>query len=127
MEDKKTALIVELVKQLTDLVHSIEPKWQNAYFRFSFQEIGSRTTGSYRAGDAIWLISSIKFHEQITGLSERAKKIIVLLEKERAVLLMILDSAFDYEVKFEYTNMDRWQISKLDGGTGFPEEITLSS
>lgn len=32
----------------------------------------------------------------------------------------MVDSSFEYEIKFEYEDMNRWRISKFDGGTGIP-------
>jgi len=41
--------------------------------------------------------------------------------KPRAVLLLRAGSDFSHDVKFEYDDLDRWKITKLDGRTGIPE------
>jgi hypothetical protein len=36
------------------------------------------------------------------------------------VALLIVDSTFNYEVKYEYEDSSRWAISKVGGGSGIP-------
>jgi hypothetical protein len=35
----------------------------------------------------------------------------------------LADSNFDYEIKFEYENMDKCKITKKKGGSGVPEGL----
>jgi hypothetical protein len=51
---------------------------------------------------------------------KKGQELIAALGKTEGVFLLIADSNFDYEIKFEYQDMNRWKISKLGGGSGVP-------
>lgn len=40
------------------------------------------------------------------------------------VLLLTVDSSFDYEIRFENADPLRWRITKMDGGSGIPVCLT---
>lgn len=40
--------------------------------------------------------------------------------KRFRVCLLVIDSSFDYTLKFENSDPSKWRITKLDGGTGLP-------
>lgn len=42
--------------------------------------------------------------------------------KNPALLLLTIDKDFDYEIEFEYKDMEKWQISLADGGSGIPNQ-----
>ena len=56
-------------------------------------------------------------------MNEKSGRLQAQIKKERGVFLVAANSDFDYEIKFEYQDMNRWQINKLDGRTGIPEGI----
>ena len=40
------------------------------------------------------------------------------------VFLLVAEAgSYNYEIKYEFKNMKRWVITKLDGGTGIPEGL----
>jgi len=45
------------------------------------------------------------------------------LGNTEGVFLLTVDSNNAYEINFEYKDMNRWKISKSDGGTGIPEGV----
>jgi hypothetical protein len=49
--------------------------------------------------------------------------VLVALGKDRGLFLLVADSSFNYEIKFEYQDLQKWRISKIAGGTGVPEGI----
>ena len=50
----------------------------------------------------------------------KGKEVLAAIGKSEGLFLLIADSNFDYEIKFEYSDMDKWRISKMKGGTGVP-------
>ena len=46
-----------------------------------------------------------------------------MLAKERGVFLITVNANLEYDIKFEWNDLEKWKISKLDGRTGIPEGI----
>ncbi|QND84421.1 Uncharacterized protein ChrSV_2194 [Chromobacterium vaccinii] len=44
------------------------------------------------------------------------------LGKSQGVFLLTIDAEFNYDINFEWKDLHRWEITKLDGGTGLPKE-----
>lgn len=49
--------------------------------------------------------------------------LIHLLGKEQGVFLLTINSDFDYKIDYDFENMERWGISKMNGKAGIPEGI----
>lgn len=43
------------------------------------------------------------------------------MKKNQSVILLTVEKNFDYEIQFEYENMERWQITLMNGGAGIPK------
>ena len=39
------------------------------------------------------------------------------------LVLLVVDSSLDYRVNFEFEDMTKWKITKMDGGSGITEGI----
>ncbi|GAB7126174.1 hypothetical protein JCM19000A_06810 [Silvimonas sp. JCM 19000] len=65
--------------------------------------------------------SSTKFF--FHPIAKKGQDLLAAPGKAEGVFLLVIDSNFDYEIKFEYEDLDRWKISKLGGGTGVPVGI----
>ena len=55
--------------------------------------------------------------------ADLGQDLLAALGKTDGVFLLVTDFNFDYEIKFEYQNMNRWRIGKFAGGTGVPEGV----
>lgn len=120
MNEESSLIVVELAKEFIELVQGIEPKWTRGFYRFQYEIIRYGGNCSYSSSFETILIDPFDQNLVIKSMNNKALKIIELLEKERAVLLLIVDSDFNYEIKFEYENLDCWRITKLNRGTGIP-------
>jgi hypothetical protein len=119
--DPQSAAIVELAKRLIELMREIAPDWQAAYYRYQQSPGQTAANGSYVQGADVTLIGAMRhgaFYEAMGALSAG---LLAEIGKPRAVLLLRAGSDFSYDVKFEYDDLDRWKITKLDGRTGIPE------
>ena len=38
----------------------------------------------------------------------------------KILLLLVVDSNYDFELKYEYTELGKWATTKIDGGVGIP-------
>jgi len=120
MDDEASGVVIELAKELIKLIRGIEPKWRNAYYRFDWEPGRYGGTGSYTFDSKITLIDALTYSPFFKSMNEKGKKLSTLLKEQKGVLLLVADSNFDYEIKFDFKDMGRWEISKMDGGTGIP-------
>lgn len=123
MSDAQAVIVIELAKEFMELIRRVEPAWKKAYFRFSADGSRSGSNGSYESDGKMILIDPFKYDIFFKSMNEKSLRLLHILGKARAVVLLSIDSAFDYEIKFEYENFDRWKITKINGGTGVPEGI----
>lgn len=121
MNEQSSAVVIELAKSLIDLARKIEPKWNKAFFRFSLDEAKYGSNGSYIVGSEVIIFDPFLCGETFFRMNEEGVKLLKLLDKSRGVFLVRADSSFDYDIKFEFQDLERWKITKLDGGTGLPE------
>jgi hypothetical protein len=120
MANDRTELVVEIAKEFIALLQVTGGGWTKGFFRFKSEDTVYGSNASYIAGDAVFLIGAIKnkhFYERANRIS---RDLIESFDKTYGVLLLTVDSTFDYEIKFEWSNLDKWEISKIDGGTGVP-------
>ncbi|MBR7776978.1 hypothetical protein [Undibacterium rugosum] len=123
MSDQKTVLIVELAKELIEMIQQVAPSWKKVYFRYCHEEFKAGSNGSYVVDSKVLLIDPFKQDDFFRSMNEKSAHLLALLEKKQAVLLLVADSDFNYDIKFEYENLDRWRISKVKGATGVPDGL----
>lgn len=121
--DETTPIVIEAAQIFILLLRELDPGWLKGYFRFQRHEQTSEANGSFSTVDGAKLINSIKNGGTIRRLSDASSHLLNLLEKPNGVVLLIVESNLDYEIKFEYINLDRWRITRLDGGTGIPKDL----
>lgn len=121
--DESTPVVIDIAKTFIKLVREIEPKWNKAYFRFRIQESDSETKGSYVHGNEVELISVFKHRNFFDSIDEKGRNLMAILGNAEGVFLLTVNSNNAYEINFEYKDMNRWKIDKLDGGTGIPEGV----
>jgi len=121
VKDEATPLVVEIAKGFNSLVRGIEPNWQKAYLRFCSHETSSEAKGSYVHESGVEIIDVLKHKQFFHRMVRIGQELLAALGKAEGVFLLVTDSNFNYEIKFEYQDMNRWRITKLGGRTGIPE------
>ena len=121
--DEATPIVIELAKGFISLVRQMQPDWQKAYLRFSNWDSVSEIKGSYLHPDGVRIIPVTEHKDFFHPAARKGKDLLVALGKGEGVFLLLVDSNFDYEFKFDHQTRDKWKISKLDGGTGIPEGL----
>lgn len=120
IKDEASPLVIDIARGFISLVMSIEPGWKKAYLRFLAEESESEVKGSVVSESGVQIIDVLKHKDFFHPAAAKGRELLQALGKDEGLFLLIIDSSFDYEIKFEYENMDRWKISKFDGGTGIP-------
>lgn len=123
MDQAASAVVVELAKNLIAFMRDLDPSWKNAYFRFSSEGFKYGSNGSYAVGSRVSLIDPFESGDFFSRMNSLSLELLKLLGKETGVLLLSADSTFNYEMKYEFQDMGRWRITKMNGGTGLPEGL----
>lgn len=123
MTDETTSTIIELAKEFIELVRGIEPRWTKAYYRFRSEGLRFGSNSSYVVDSRAMLISAVKHSSFYESMNEKGIKLLSFMGKEKGVFVIVADSSFNYDLKFEWEDLHRWEITKMNGGTGLPQGL----
>lgn len=121
--EEATPLVVDLAKSFISLIRGIEPDWSKGYLRFCSQGSVAESKASYAHRSGVEIIDVLKYKSFFQETSVKGQELLAALEKSEGLFVLIVDSNFDYEIKFEYSDMEKWWITKMRGGTGIPEGL----
>lgn len=120
ISDEASPIIVDIAKRLMLLVRDAYPDWQEAYLRFSINNLVSDVKASCVHGRGVDVMDVIQHGGFFQLMGHQGKELMRALGLVDGVFLLVVNSKYDYEIHFERADMTRWRISKLDGGTGVP-------
>jgi hypothetical protein len=123
MNEESSSVVIELAKEFIELVRLAEPKWTKAFYRFRSEGIRFGSNGSYVVDSNVMLISALKNARFYDNMNRKGARLLELLGKSQGVFLLTIDAEFNYDIKFEWVDLHRWEITKLNGRTGVPEGI----
>lgn len=123
IKDEPSPIVIGIARDFISLVTTVEQKWSKAYFRFSEQDSVSEAKASLVSESGARIIDVLQHRDFFDSAVLKGQELLHSLGKEKGLFLLVIDSSFDYEIKFEYKSMNRWKISKLDGGTGVPQGL----
>jgi len=118
---EESTIVIDLAKELIELAHRLEPNWSKAFYRFCFEEHNHGSNASYIGGVDVVIIDPFKNSSFFGSMNAKSVRLLESLGKNQAVFVLTVDSTCNYDIKFEYEDMNRWKISKISGGTGIPE------
>lgn len=123
IDEKAAPTLIETVGKFISLVKDIEPQWKKAYLRFELHNSNSEIKGSIVSNSGVEIINTITHSDFLHSIHDSSQELLIKLGKDAGLFILIVDSDYNYEIKFEYQNMNKWQISKLDNGNGIPKGI----
>ena len=118
--EESASLAIDIAKSFMQRLNDIEPKWEKGYLRYGYHDFVGEGKGTYVCKNKVEFIG-LANEDFIRQLHTQAQKLLESLDKPQRLFLLIVNSNKEYEFKFENKNMNRWKISKMDGGTGIPE------
>ena len=121
MTEAESAVVIDLAKGLLELMSQTDPEWTRAFFRFAVQPGRFGSVASYVASAKVTIIDpfcSIGFFE---SMNAKCARLMSLLGKEAGIVLLSVGCDLSYKIDFEFADLDRWRITKLNGGTGIPD------
>ena len=123
INEEATPLVIDLTKCFISLIRDIDPEWRKGYLRICVGDGVAEAKASYVHHSGVEIVDVLKHKEFFHASPAKGRELLAALGKPGGLFVLIVDSNFDYEIKFEYKNMNKWGISKLKGGTGLPEGL----
>ena len=120
MNDDTTAFVVEIAKTFIAMLQVTAPKWEKGFFRFKSEDDNYGSNASYVIGNEAFLVGALRNGVFFDRANRIGRNLIESFGRTRGMFLLIAENNFDYKIEFEWDDLDRWEITKLDGGTGIP-------
>ena len=123
MSAQSDEIVVALARNFMRLLQTGMSGWQRGFFRFDADHLRYGSIASYERDGKVNLIDPFEAGDFYSAMNEMAYELREAMGRAGSkfcVLLLIVDSNFDYEIKFENVDPLRWEISKMDGGSGIP-------
>jgi len=121
--EEATRLTVEFAKSLIREMQALGTPWQKAFLRAEFGDGEETYKGSFVLDGGVYLIDVLEhraFFAAVRELVPQLRDASATGDRRFCVALLVVDSTFDYEVKYEYADSGRWAISKFGGASGIP-------
>ncbi|WP_053057147.1 hypothetical protein [Luteibacter rhizovicinus] len=121
MNEEASAIVVDLARDLIGAARSLDADWKKAYYRFQAEELHQGASASYVSKTGVTIIGAITSGSFFDSMDDRSSRLMALLGKQKGVFLLSADESFDYKIQFEWDDLRRWEITKMDGRSGIPE------
>ena len=126
--DETARLVIDIASALIRKMQSKLSPWCRAFIRFEMPVSNAcKVTGSYETPDGVILFDSLSDGRDIfrivSNIGPKLRQAASNPHREVIVILVSVDSNFDYKVDFESQDENRWKITKLENATGLPQGI----
>ena len=125
----ESELVIELAKDFIQTMIDSDKKWDKAFFRFHSDKNGYGGNASYIEGSSVNLLgqfNSDDFVERACDNFEKLKELISQSNKPFCVALLVIDREYNFKVFYEYTDIDKWFITKIDSD-GIPRDYDINT
>lgn len=123
ISEEATPAAIEISRSFVGLIRSLETPWNVAYLRCLIDSDFVEAKASYAYSGQAEIIDVLKNKEFFHAIADKTRVFFDALHKSDGLFLLTVTSSLDYEFQFEYADMQRWWISKLNSGTGFPAGV----
>ncbi len=118
-----TPILMDILQSFVSVLGELEPQWQKAYLRVVSSDSSTEVKGSYVHPSGVDIIDVRKCKPFFHSMPDKVEAFLNALEKEEALFLIMVHSNLEYDVKFEFSDMSKWKITKMDGRSGIPEGL----
>ena len=123
MNDAATEIVLGLATEFMEFMREREPAWETAYYRFRSEGSRYGANASYVVGTNVLLIGAVKWAAFYERMNDNAARLLEVLGNSQGVFLLTVSAGAAYDIRFEWENLRRWEITKLDGRTGMPSDL----
>ena len=117
--DRSAPIVIELARHTLTWLQDKAPGWSAGFVRVRQEPGMTNARASYAVESRVELISAVG-DPFVSGAGAIGERLVAAMGKEHGVVLLVVKSDFSYEIKFEWDDLDRWMITKLNGATGLP-------
>ena len=118
-----TPILMDILQSFVSVLGELEPQWQKGCLRIVSVDFSTEVKGSYVYPSGVDIIDVRKCKPFFHSMPDKVEALLKAIEKQEGLFLLVVDSSLKYDVKFEFNDMRKWQITKMDGGSGVPEGI----
>lgn len=121
--DESSPLTIELAKLLIQEMQTMSLPWIKAFLRLDVSDDHQGVKGSYVLENVVKLFDVFKHKRMFAAALDIAPHLRETTSNEGrrfSLALLIVDSKFNYGIKYEYADSQRWATSKLNGNNGIP-------
>lgn len=122
-QELPTEEVIGLAKAFIQIIASIDPKHEKAFYRFQFEPMRYGSNSSYVVGANVFLVDPFQHGRSLEHLNAISAALFQYLDNRPGVLLLTTDADFNYDIRFEYDDLERWKINKLNGSSGIPQGL----
>jgi len=120
---EQSAHVLTLARQFLEYLRDNEPDFERAFYRFEAEPGRFGGNASVVSPSGIRLIGSIKNAEMLRDLGRTGRQLIMSLGQDTGVFVLTVRANCDFNIQYEWDDLTRWKITKLEGGTGLPEGL----
>jgi len=117
--DASSPIVIELASMAVAHLGELAPDWTTAYVRIACDAGSRQSKGSYVTASGIFMFNAMA-DDFLRRMREVGGQLFEAMKKDRGVALLIVRPDLDYEIRFEWEDLERWPIAKLNGATGIP-------
>ena len=120
--EKESESAVHMVKEFLHVLNLDYAGWKEAYFRFVMGDRFAGGEASCVVGDEVVLMDTWPktLWNDIFACGE---ELLMAAGVEAGVLLLVVKDNQEFDIHLDFADPDRWEITKMDGGTGIPKDI----
>jgi hypothetical protein len=127
-KEKVAAASIEWAKGVMKRLDKSGVPWETAYLRFHSDAGHYGSSGSYVSNGQVKLLGSLDDSGPVAFTQQAGPSLRMALNVgERSVfvgLLTVHKASRDYKVDFDFEDIARWRITKLDGASGLPSGLS---
>ncbi|PLC39723.1 hypothetical protein C0Q88_26110 [Ralstonia pickettii] len=127
MNSNATELVIALATHVIGQMQTTFPGWEEAYVRFhAVSDFQFGVRASYCTHNGVELISTLRhgaFIDGVMRLGIQLREALSNGDNKFCVGLFRANSRFAYRMDYEWNDLAKWNITKLNGASGLPEGL----
>ncbi len=120
--ESESKMVLEIAKSFSDFVSSSVNQWDEVYLRFKGDNESCGVTSTYLySGSANYIDADDEMEFEIMSkINDLFQQLQDALSFK--VALLCISSNLDFKIEYEQENTEKWEITKLNGGSGIPKD-----
>jgi hypothetical protein len=125
MNEAASTITVEIATQFLLFVRSLDQNWSRAYYRFMSEDIDAAygSNASFVTESGVFLIDAIENRSFFFSMNKQGWRLFEALGMKKGVFLLCINEDKTYNMMFEWDDLQRWRITKMEGRSGIPEGV----